>query len=409
MRPTPQLLALLVACVLTSCARKPDEKPIAETSLNTSPVSQADPPQVIQQLEERGVVLTKDQTGRVTKADARNAHFTDADIPLLTDLSHLQSLNLDSAPITDAAIATLKSIPSLTELNLRRCAQLTDACAPLIAALPKLERLQLHFTLLTNDAVQGLADCQQLRLLDLRGCKRINDAGVAHLATLTKLVDLKLSNYDITSASLKSLSGLSQLRALSLEGCSVDDSGLQHLSGLTQLALLNLDQTQVSDVGLAHISKLPLRELSGLGTVILGPGLEKLQAARETLIALDLSETSLEDDGLKSISQFSRLQRLTLIRGDYTDAGLAALLPLKDLQVLNVSESHQLTPAAATTLGRFTKLRTLRVSSTRVDDSLFAALAPLSELAELNVSATGVTPAGAEAFEKSHPECRITR
>jgi mono/diheme cytochrome c family protein len=105
--------------------------------------------------------------------------------------------------ITDAAIAPLKDIKSLVDLNLATT-KITDAGLDTIKDLPYLQRLHLELTSVT-------------------------DTGLAKLKGLTNLVYLNLYGTAITDAGLENLKGMGYLRNLYLFQSKVTTAGVAGL------------------------------------------------------------------------------------------------------------------------------------------------------------------------------------
>jgi mono/diheme cytochrome c family protein len=120
---------------------------------------------------------------------------------------------LQGTNVTDAAIAPLRNITSLVEVNLART-KVTDAGLESIGSLPHLQRLHLELTAVT-------------------------DAGLAKLT------------------------GLSNLVYLNLYGTAVTDAGLEHLKGMKYLRKLYLFESKVTAAGVADLKKaLPGLDIS---------------------------------------------------------------------------------------------------------------------------------------------------
>jgi Leucine-rich repeat (LRR) protein len=103
----------------------------------------------------------------------------------------------------DAAVAQIKDVASLVELNLAGT-QVTDAGLASLKSLTNLSRLHLEHT-------------------------KVGDAGLAHLKPLSNLTYLNLFDTAITDAGLKNLSGLSNLRHLYVWQTKVTDTGVAEL------------------------------------------------------------------------------------------------------------------------------------------------------------------------------------
>ncbi len=162
---------------------------------------------------ERAVVAKLDHLGpKVTEIGGRvwSLDFsfcqrkpTDDDLALVSELSRLESLNLNGAPITDAGLERLTT-------------------------LTRLERLSISEAQITDAGLEHLKTLERLESLDLSGVP-ITDAGLKHLKTLTRLEFLSIMQTPITDAGLEHLKTLKRLEYLSLWGTQVTDEGVQQL------------------------------------------------------------------------------------------------------------------------------------------------------------------------------------
>ena len=108
-------------------------------------------------------------------------------------------------------------------------------------------------------ALAPLKNLPKLAQLNVRG-KDITDAGLVHLKDAKALVRLHLERTKITDAGLEQLKGLENLEYLNLWGTAVTDAGLKHLEGLKKLKRIYLWQAPVTDAGVAAL-KAALPEL----------------------------------------------------------------------------------------------------------------------------------------------------
>ena len=117
-------------------------------------------------------------------------------------------------------------------------------------------------TNINDAAIAPLKDVTSLTDLNLAGTK-ITDAGLAAVATLTNLTRLHLELTPITDAGLAHLKRLANLNYLNLYGTAVTDAGLENLKGLRNLRHLYVWQTKVTEVGAKNLkAALPTLELS---------------------------------------------------------------------------------------------------------------------------------------------------
>ena len=102
------------------------------------------------------------------------------------------------------------------------------------------------------------------------------------------------------------------------------------------------------------------------------------------------------DDGLKEISQVTSLRRLNICSrygNPYTDAGVAQLAGLANLEALDLSAS-QTTDAGLAQLANLTKMRELNLAETKITDAGLAHLEGMADLRTLNLHGTATTDKG---------------
>ena len=104
----------------------------------------------------------------------------------------------------------------------------------------------------TDAAIAPLKDVLGLLELNLGGTK-VSDAGLAAIKGLTNLTTLHLEHTKITDAGLDHLKNLNNLTYLNLFDTAVTDAGLQKLEGLTHLKNLYVWQSKVTDEGIKKL------------------------------------------------------------------------------------------------------------------------------------------------------------
>jgi mono/diheme cytochrome c family protein len=114
-----------------------------------------------------------------------------------------------------------------------------------------------------NDvAIAPLKDVTSLTDLNLAGTK-ITDASLLVVENLTNLTRLHLELTPITDAGLAHLKKLANLNYLNLYGTAVTDAGLENLKGLRNLRRLYVWQTKVTEAGAKNLkAALPNLEIS---------------------------------------------------------------------------------------------------------------------------------------------------
>jgi mono/diheme cytochrome c family protein len=109
----------------------------------------------------------------------------------------------------------------------------------------------------TNSADAALAqlkDVTTLMELNLSGNK-FSDASAANLKPLVNVTHLHLEHTPITDAGLANVKDMPHLTYLNLFDTGITDAGLEHLTGLTNLQNLHLWETKVTDAGVANLQK----------------------------------------------------------------------------------------------------------------------------------------------------------
>jgi hypothetical protein len=118
--------------------------------------------------------------------------------------------------------------------------------------------------------------------------------------------------------------------------------------------------------------------------------------AIETLFA---TQCKINDDSLKLLKDFPRLQMLYLPGTNATDAGLKHLAGLNKLQHLSLSNTR-ITDAGLVHLAGMTQLIFLDVSNTSITDTGLKTLSRLPQLNYLDISGTKITDEGLKHLKK---------
>lgn len=143
--------------------------------------------------------------------------------------------------------------------------------------LTHLDTLKLPGATITDAGVKNLRNLRRLITLDLSGTP-IDDEGLKQLAGLD-LVTLILNDTRVSDASLLAIEGMTHLRGLELRGTQVTDYGLTIVGHLVHLRHLVLTGTSISDPGLAELARLSqLASLDVANTAVTFAAVERLQA-----------------------------------------------------------------------------------------------------------------------------------
>lgn len=226
---------------------------------------------------------------------------------------------------------------------------------------------------ISDCAFKALAACN-LKKIRFEGNKRITDACFKyvdkHYPSMNHIymVDCKA----LTDSSLKSLSGLKQLTVLNLTNCiRISDFGMkQFLDGPASMRLRELNMTNcflLSDSSIIRMSErclnlhyLNLRNCEHLTDV----AVEHI-AGMLSLISVDLSGTSISNEGMSILTKHRRLKELSLSECfNITDTGIRTYCKISmSLEHLDVSFCTQLTDETIRTIAIFcTRITSLNVA-----------------------------------------------
>ncbi len=218
----------------------------------------------------------------------------------------------DEAHMIDSIRASVEKLdfcsfdPSLTR------DQLASTLSKL-RALPNLKQISLPRGT-TDDHLREIAGCRHLNSLRITA-DEITPDGLMHLKDLKALSHLSISklfysNEDF-AVGLQHLNALPNLKSLSLYNCRLADSGLSDLKA-PRLTELTMEKCRIENLGPALKDRMP-----GLKT-------------------LDLSDSALADETLKSLQGLKNLETLYLYKTNISDRGLAHLKDLEKLRHLNL-------------------------------------------------------------------------
>jgi tRNA A-37 threonylcarbamoyl transferase component Bud32 len=180
---------------------------------------------------------------------------TDAGIPQIAGLTELTSLALGTgqvpdltvgtAKITDKCLPTMAKLTSLKSLTIRGA--ITDDGLAALKTLTHLETLDLNSAAMTGEGLKHLKTATHLKSLTLGDNWTITDAALAQVKDFTELETLDTQCSKITDAGLVHLKDMKSLQHLSLSrAAKITEAGLDNLLGLTNLKTLDIYGVHVS-------------------------------------------------------------------------------------------------------------------------------------------------------------------
>jgi hypothetical protein len=245
----------------------------------------------------------------------------------------------------------------------------------------------------SRDWDEVIALMQEKRLTGLHAHGQMSDALLERVSRLEHLTSLDLEGSKLlTDDGVHYLSRIPGLRHLSLAGCSLTDRGLEVLRGLTALETIGLAWTHITDAGAAHLAACDrLRSvdlsgtLSGDGAIRALAGKAALADFRTGSAVTDAGLALLDElpvfkswqggeDWMALLSPEARPNYL-MLRGSFTDRGLAHLANLDGLFALNVDNGQlAITGAGLAPLTRLPHLSWLAFDAKDDSMSFIAAL-----------------------------------
>ena len=279
--------------------------------------------------------------------------------------------------MTDALLADVAAIESITELDLSASHEVTDDGLRHLAKLPRLRALNLSKTSITDRGLRVLRDLPALESLSV-SLTGVTDEGAAHLAACQGLVRVDLAWTATGDGALRALAGKAALRSVSTghgvtdaglpilhdipafktwcgeepemalfteSGCpnslwlrgSFTDRGMEQLRGLDGLFDLNLDDSRLPITAAAMAPLVSLPRLGRL-SVDAKDGWMPYLAAMPRLRFLLIQDTTASDDGFVALSQSRSIESLWGRRcHNLRTRGFLALADMPALRNMSVS------------------------------------------------------------------------
>lgn len=241
------------------------------------------------------------------------------------------------------------------------------------------------------EVLKGLSELQGVYLSG----KGITDKGVNTLSTLPHLIAVGLDDVGISPEGLHRLASLQRIEQLSLSGNFLTDPHLESLSKCTQLTNLQLiDTGSITDKGLNCLQSLSnLEQLDLYRFPALNDDSVKFLRSLKKLKGLRILPGKITDATLADIGQLPELEVLMLNNCAITDEGLDRLRDLEGLISLQLVGSS-ISDRGVAAISHFRSLQELVVINTRITDACVDDILKLSELRNLDVSETDLTATG---------------
>lgn len=355
---------------------------------------------------------------RVTQFDG-NGILTDAVLARIAAIDTITSLTLGgSRLLTDAGVMAIAGMPQLEHLNIGEYpgGVLTDRALDVLQHLPNLRRFGMSWQLgITDAGTSSLRHCPALESVDLLGShsgdltvaalqhhqhlrkfvtgRHVTDDGVATLARFRTLAELSLDG-PFSNAGLSALAG-ARLEKLSFfwHAVNITSSGLAILQHLPQLSSLALDGTLCDDIAFTFAGRMPmLRDLQAQGAIASDEGYVALSQSRtlESIWGRDM--TGLGDQGFAALASVPTIRALSVNCANVSTDRLSLLREMPSLRKLT---SIGIRDEGFTHVGACDQLEDLSCMYCRdTTDVAMAHIAGLPRLRQIYAGATQVTDAG---------------
>ncbi|XP_068670809.1 uncharacterized protein [Montipora foliosa] len=284
----------------------------------------------------------------------------------------LRHIKFDCYPlVTNELLLALRLHRHLIHLSLRACPLITDKALEAVAVLKRLKSLNLsQCGQLTDKCFFYIKELPSLVTL-LLDMTKITDKGVCHFlanaACSPDLLHLSFNGTNITDQSFQAMCGLKALKILSIGNTKI--TSLCTVQHLLLLENLNVSHTSIDDDGLVAVVNHP------------------------SLVSLSLLSTNISNDGLHHLRGL-KLSTLKLPnRLHITDRGINNIQGLP-LVALDLSDYIHVTDTGVNSIANMTRLTQLSLSNTKITDDGMKRLTALTDLEELNLDRTSVTDEG---------------
>lgn len=275
-----------------------------------------------------------------------------------------------------------------------------------LVALKNLASLSLASTQTLGGDLTVLAGHESLQELSL-AATRINDSVVEQLSAIPHLRTLNLSKTQITAAAGSGLSRVKELADLDLTETAVNDQTIGLISALP-LQRLVLSRTQISGLAVQELLRLSTLESLNVSMTAV-PGIAWKGYKGANLKELDVSDTPFGIAGFDAIKGMRSLEVLSVYKSGLVEHKKADVFgSMPKLRLLNAGHNAVSDAGMEVFFKGLKGLEELHLAhNSAITDSGLAALVGMKSLRLLDVTGTKCGAAGATALKKKLPECKI--
>ena len=320
-----------------------------------------------------------------------------------------QFTSLRPDQISDGSLAQLASSPeaaaAIIEINMQG-AQVSATGLGYLAALPNLESLNISNSHVAADSLTAIGKAQSLKNIDFTNSDT-NDRVVSELARIPHIQTLNLSGTQVTGGSATGLGSMRELTDLSLAGTSADDQIIARLSALP-LRRLDLSKSRITNASLPVILKIAtLESLNVSFCRVTGEAFKGF--GKSDIKELSVGETAFGIEGFKAIKGMKSLEKLNVYgTGLVQHQSCNVFRTFPNLKTLNAGKNGIGDPGMVVFFKGHKTLEELELHDNKaITDNGLAALIAVKTLRLLNVGGTSCGAAGGQALKAKLPECTI--
>jgi hypothetical protein len=252
---------------------------------------------------------------------------------------------------------------------------LTRSWDDLLAAIRSRGLTAVHASgQMSDDVLERISRLEQVEELDLSGSRAITDAGLRHLTRMPRLRHLNLGGCAVGDAGIAALGRVGSLERLMLAGTEVTDAGVANLAACDALQVVDLSGTRTGDGAIAALAGKPALRHFRSGNEVTDAG---LAGFRDYPVFRTWSGV----EPPLGLFSYDEHPNLLLLRGRFTNAGLAQLAACEGLYALNLDSSRlAVTGAGLAPLASLPHLTALSFDAKDADMPYIAALPRLRHL-----------------------------
>jgi hypothetical protein len=346
--------------------------PVAKSSTPTPPAEPAKPPEKPKRAPQE-VLAEYNSTPYNQHTDAQIREL--ASTPEAAD--QITEIYVASSPVSDAGMAFFPKFEHVEKLTVDNC-QFTNAALANVAKMKSLTSFSMGGAVMREPCDAGLASIKEMHQLTSLSLDSTNvtPKGLEHVAQMEWLESLNVAHTRFNDDNLKILAPLKNLKSLNIAFTMVSDNGFEGLLPFHELETLNIARTPIRGEGFKELGRrkafpnlrnLVMFSIAGLEL----SGYEGIYSFRQTLESLDIGQSALTDDRFtNAITKCPKLETLLVHENPgLTDAGISQIFRLKSLKKLYFYKNPGISDGSLPWLAKLRKLESLTMNATSVSEN----------------------------------------